>query len=74
MQDLRKLKEERAPNADLDPEMTVIIGWLAQLAWSFSREEVARQLGLAVDAADERFIRNLRRAAREGMQAIARGE
>jgi AcrR family transcriptional regulator len=74
MDELRRLKAERAPDADFDPEVTIIIAWLTQLAWSFSREEIARHLGISVEEADARFIANLRRAARLGMDAIMNGE
>jgi AcrR family transcriptional regulator len=74
MDDLRKLKAERSPDADFDPELTVIIAWLSQLAYSFSREEIARHLGISVEEADRRFIGNLRRAARIGVDAMMRGE
>ncbi len=74
MADLRKFKAESAPNADFDPDITVVIAWLSQLSWSFSRKEIARHLGISVEEADARFIANLRRASRMAIEAITRGE
>jgi AcrR family transcriptional regulator len=74
MEDLRRFKAESAPNADFDPDITVLIAWLSQLSWSFSRNEIARQLGLSVEVADARFIANLRRASRIAIETITRGE
>ncbi len=58
--ELEKLKAEHAPNSRFDPAMGVIGGWLVQLSWSFARDEIARQLGVSVQEADERLIAHLR--------------
>jgi len=69
--DLEAIKAERAPGSSFDPLLSVISAWLAQLSWSFAREEIARLMGISVEEADERFIAQLRRASAANMQTLA---
>jgi AcrR family transcriptional regulator len=68
---LERTKADRAPDADFDPQLSVIAGWLAQLSWSFARVEIARLLGMSVEEADERFIAQMQRAASHNIQALS---
>jgi AcrR family transcriptional regulator len=61
IEELERLKAA-APIADVDPTFAVISGWLLQLAWSCSRDVMARLLGLPVAEADRRFIGHMRLA------------
>jgi len=67
---LNKLKAANAPDSPYDPEMSVMTGWLAQLSWSFTRTEIARQLGMTVEEADRRFIASMRLAGKHNMEQI----
>ena len=62
-----------APRADVDPTFAVISGWLLQLAWSSSRDVMARLLGLPVEEADRRFIANMRAARKLVRPPVANG-
>jgi AcrR family transcriptional regulator len=73
MEALARLKAQHAPDSPLDPGIGVLSGWLLQLAWSFSRVEMARQLGLSVEEADQRFIRHLRHIAEINRKAYSGG-
>ena len=66
---LERLKAQ-APDAQFDPPISVVTGWLAQLSWSFARVELARLLGMSVEEADERFIAEMRRIGNQNMQAL----
>ena len=57
---LEQLKAEHAPESPFDPALGVLAGWLIQLSWSFARAEIARQLNISVEEADDRIIRHLR--------------
>lgn len=67
---LENIKAERAPESSFDPAIAVITGWLAQLSWSFARNEVARLLDISLEEADARFIANMRRIGQENMQIL----
>lgn len=57
---LQKLKLANAPDSPFEPALSVLAGWLVQLSWSFARTEIARQLEMDVEEADERMINHLR--------------
>lgn len=67
---LERLKTERAPTSSLDPTFAVIIIVLAELAWAFSREEIARMLEIGVAEADTRFIEELKQAVEVRIQSL----
>lgn len=67
---MEQLKAKNAPDGDFDPQISVMTGWLAQLAWSFARTEIARLLGMTVEEADTRFIASMRRVVRHNMQQL----
>jgi AcrR family transcriptional regulator len=73
IEELEKLKAATAPGSSLDPTFAIIIGWLIQLAWSCSREEIARLLEFSVEEADGRFIDGVRRSSRLIRGQVARG-
>jgi len=59
----RQFKEEHVPDAPYDPAFGVIVLIFAELAWAFSRQQIARLLEMSVETADQRFIDYLRSAA-----------
>ena len=59
----RQFKEEHVPDAPYDPTFGVIVLIFAELAWAFSRQQIARLLEMSVETADQRFIDYLRSAA-----------
>ncbi len=71
IEDLQRLKEERAPQSSFDPALVIVGIHLAQMSWGFARHEIARHLQISVEEADERFVAQLRRAARVGLQSLS---
>lgn len=67
---LKELQQRNAPDSDSDAEMAFIIYVLAQMAWPFSRDEMARLLDVSVEKADERFISAIRWATETGARAM----
>lgn len=69
--EVEELKRRYAPDSALDPTFAVIIFLLAQLAWAFSRQELARLLDISLDEADRRFIDQLKRVVQRRMERVA---
>lgn len=67
---LERLREERAPETAYDIAFGMIALVLAQMAWPFAREELARLLDISVEEADERFIAQVRWATELGIRAL----
>ncbi|MDP3768361.1 MAG: hypothetical protein Q8S13_10125, partial [Dehalococcoidia bacterium] len=67
---LKRMQPEHAPHSGYDAAFAFIILVLAQLSWAFSREELARLLGMSVEEADERFVACMRRETEQGIAAI----
>ena len=70
IEDLERLRSERAPGSRFDPTFAVISATLVQLAWGFARDEIARHLGVTVEEADERFIAQLGRTAQANFRSL----
>ncbi|MCH8850249.1 MAG: TetR/AcrR family transcriptional regulator [Chloroflexi bacterium] len=62
------MRRQQAPASVGDPVFGLVVLGLSQLSWSFSREELARVVGISVQEADDRFVEELRRVAEEGLQ------
>lgn len=60
MGEMEKLKAEVAPKSRFDPAMSAVMATLVQLSWAFARHEIARHLGITLEEADDRFIRQIR--------------
>jgi len=71
IEDVERIRQERAPNSPFDPPLAIIAATLVQLAWPFARGEMARHLGITVEEADERFIAQLKRTSRANLEALA---
>jgi AcrR family transcriptional regulator len=71
--ELEHLKAAGSPGSTFDPTFAIITAWLIQLAWSCSREEIARLLGLPVEETDRRFIGGVRRSSQLIRGQVARG-
>ncbi|MEX0786174.1 MAG: helix-turn-helix domain-containing protein [Dehalococcoidia bacterium] len=71
IQALSDFKRASAVDEEADPEMAFVIFLLAQTAWPFSRNEMARLLGVSVEEADERFISAIRWATETGMRVMS---
>ena len=67
------LKEKQFPGAKDDSTFSMVILALSQLAWSFSRQELASVLGMNVEDADERLANELRRISELGLETLAAG-
>ena len=67
-----EMKRTRAPQSSFDPTFAVIIVVLAELAWAFAREEIARLLEITVGEADTRFIGQLKQAVELQLQPLIR--
>ena len=63
------LRRQQATDSDADFPISMIVIGLSQMAWSFSRKEMANVLGISVEEADERFVREMHRVAEVGMKA-----
>lgn len=72
--DLERLKQERAPDMVFDPAFGVIVSVLAQVGWAVAREEIARHLQISLEEADARFIAVLSRIAERAIQRLSRGQ
>ena len=68
---VEELKRQQFPNADTDSAFAVLILALSQFAWSFSRQELAKAIGMSVEEADERFADELKRISELGLEALA---
>jgi AcrR family transcriptional regulator len=73
IEELDQVKAAAAPGSSFDPTFAIITAWLIQLAWSCSREEIARLLGLSVEETDRRFIGGMRRSSEAIRGQVARG-
>lgn len=71
IEDLERIRKERAPTSSFDPPLAIIAATLVQLAWPFARQEMARHLGITVEDADERFIAQLKRTSRTNLEMLA---
>ena len=65
------LMRQQFPDADADPSFSVLILAASCYAWSFSRQELADVLGLSVEEADERFIREVVRISELGLEKLS---
>lgn len=72
LQVMRDSKQDAGVDPEADPEIAFIIFMLAQMSWPFSRQEMARLLGVSVEEADERFISATRWATEAGVQFFVR--
>ena len=70
IEDLERFRQEHAPQVQYDAAMAVLTGALLEMAWPFSRDQVARLLGVGTEEADARFIAHLRRHAGLAMQSM----
>lgn len=66
---LEKLQREAGNPGGFDEKFDGVMAVLAQLSWAFSRQEIARLLGMKVEEADKRFLAQTRRAAKLRVQA-----
>jgi AcrR family transcriptional regulator len=64
------MKQQQAPDSVGDATFGMVTLGLAQLSWSFSREQLASILGMSVEVADDRFVEELRRVSELGLQAL----
>ena len=63
------LRRRQAPDSDADITFSMIVLGLSQMAWSFSRRELANVLGITVEEADERFVQEMRRVSELGLKS-----
>ena len=71
IEQLEQIKTASGSASGIDPTMGVVAGWLIQLSWSFARTEVARQLGISPEEADERLIAHMRAASDMVMRSLS---
>ena len=71
---LQSLQAEPGPDTRFDAAFAMTMLMLMQLSWAFSREEMARLIGVTVEEADERFIKQLRQMVGLGVQALGASE
>lgn len=64
------MKGQQAPASVGDATFGMVTLGLAQLSWSFSRDQLASILGMSVEAADDRFVEELRRVSELGLEAL----
>jgi AcrR family transcriptional regulator len=64
------MKQQQAPDSVGDAKFGMVTLGLAQLSWSFSRDQLASILGMSVEAADDRFVEELRRVSELGLQTL----
>ena len=53
-----------------DPSFSILILAATCYAWSFSRHELARVIGLSVEEADDRFVRAVSRMSELSLKAV----
>jgi len=66
---VESLRRQQAADSDADFTFGMIVLGLSQFAWSFSRKELANVLGISVEAADERFVQEMRRVSDLGLKS-----
>jgi AcrR family transcriptional regulator len=64
------LQNHPDPGAGFDAGIAMAMLMLMQLSWAFSREEMAKVVGISVEEADDRFIKQLRQMVGLGVQAL----
>ena len=66
------LMRQQFPDADSDedPAFSILILAASCFAWSFARHELANVVGLSVEEADDRFVREISRMSELGLQAL----
>ncbi len=62
------LRRQQAAHSDADFPLSMIVIGLSQMAWSFSRKEMANVLGISVEEADERFVQEMHRVSELGLK------
>ena len=70
IEELERIRRERAPDVPFDATFAVVIATLAQLAWGFARTHIADELGMPVEEADERIVAQMRRAAAYALRSL----
>ncbi|MEX1254567.1 MAG: TetR/AcrR family transcriptional regulator [Dehalococcoidia bacterium] len=71
---VQSLQGEGSPDAGFDAGIAMAMLMVMQLSWAFSREEMARLVGVSVEEADERFIKQLRQMVGLGVRALGTPE
>ncbi len=64
------LMRQQFSDSEADPTFSTVGLAFACFAWSFSRHEMAGVLGLSVEEADDRFVREMSRLSDLGLQAL----
>ena len=65
---VESLRRQQTPAARADFPFSMIVIGLSQMAWSFSRKELANVLGISVEEADERFVQEMHRVSELGLK------
>ena len=63
------MRRQQAADSDADFPFSMIVIALSQMAWSFSRKELANVLGISVEEADDRFVQEMRRVSELGLKS-----
>ena len=63
------LRRQQVPDSAADFTFSMIVLGLSQMAWSFSRKELANVLGITVEEADERFVQEMRHVSELGLKS-----
>ena len=66
---VESLRRQQTPAARADFPFSMIVIGLSQMAWSFSRKELANVLSISVEEADERFVHEMHRVAEVGLKS-----
>jgi AcrR family transcriptional regulator len=70
----QRIQGERGAGDQFDPAIAMTMLILMQLSWAISREEMAGLIGVGVEEADARFIRQLSQMVGMGVQALGQNE
>ena len=66
---VESIRRRQVAESDADFTFGMIVLRLSQMAWSFSRKELANVLGVSVEEADERFVQEMRRVSELGLKS-----